>query len=1357
MSMSDEEEEFVPDQVSRYYFVDENEDPVSFAVLPFQWSDGQKTGGTDGEVVLHGIADSGQHKVYKPVIAWKLELSAKKPTMFVLSKDEKIELSKPRPSYEEMIRSALIMVHALHFGYSNPNASEKELWDYLLKTFSIYEPEPSDDDLREHRSLIREIIQRDEVLKNSKVAQLLVEDTSTKSKSVTGGSLSNSGVKKRKFIVDGADDGDGEDLGDSESNSDDDDEEPDLFDSVCAICDNGGDLLCCDGCCLRGFHAISESDCPSLGLSKAEVKAIRNFYCGNCKYKQHQCFVCGKLGSSDKSSNPEVFQCVSATCGHFYHPSCVVGWLYPDNEADAQKYEKKIAAGEPFTCPVHKCIVCKQGEDKENKEMQFAICRRCPKAYHRKCLPREISFEDEDDEDIIQRAWDDLLPNRVLIYCLEHEIDEELGTPARDHLIFPEESLKRKVHPPSHEQVKEKSALKKRKISSEGISQGKSTVGALQKKHVMTSTIKGTESPKKIVKALTVKSVDSVPESKMHDVIKKSRSSAALKMKTSTLDNGDKVANSTAVKPLKQSKKNDQMLIETAPVEASSKPIVDSEAEKRVVALIDKCKSAVTLRDVQRKLKVPSIYAHGSTQSVTYGKVEGSIEAIKAALTKLEEGGSIEDAKAVCETRMLNQIIKWKTKLRVYLAPFIHGARYTSFGRHFTKVSKLEEIVEMLHWYIKTGDTIVDFCCGANSFSRLLKDKLEETGKKCSFKNFDIIRPTNDFDFERRDWMSVERRELPTGSRLIIGLNPPFGVKAAIANRFIDKALEFRPKLIAFYLPGSVDVEDQSISQWNTKPPVLYLWSRPDWTSKHRSTASKQGHTSKSIVQVANSNEKNVQTVDTDGEKFNLYDTTETSVANYKKSPVEVAIKPEKQISTLPPNLKGSSRFEHEAKDKHQGVMGEQERKNVEKVKNDRSIAYQVSNKTDKAMKDIIISDEERKHADKAKSNAVTGGQEKKSMDKTWNDRVTGDQENKSVGKGWNDRVTVVQEGMHADRAKSDKVVGGRESKNKDKAKNDGVQGSKSMDNSSRIILDKGKKMSEKASHLSDKHVVDRPEKQKRNRDHRPAGLPSEVTESTSVLKEKTSEAFRSPNTDAREEMHEFRFNGSSRLDTETRSTVWQNNARELDDIERRYSRNDKFPPAATSNWGSPSTHGFMSGREPEYRHHSSEDRYRSFPMGNSEETYGASTMPRPYIDDLDEKYGRPGLDARLNVRLYGQPGQSDFVPRRSAYPMDQERTWMDTLPPPSAFGPSDPSAPPSYNQSNSSTIQRYAPRLDELNYSRQNMHTPEPPFSRGGTAYGSMTEPGSQGGFQRHRLDYSTAPPRSFPGRDSSCGWLDE
>lgn len=39
-------------------------------------------------------------------------------------------------------------------------------------------------------------------------------------------------------------------------------------------------------------------------------------------------------------------------------------------------------------------------------------------------------------------------------------------------------------------------------------------------------------------------------------------------------------------------------------------------------------------------------------------------------------------------------------KLGSYLAPFLNGMRYTSFGRHFTKVDKLKEVSLFLHFII---------------------------------------------------------------------------------------------------------------------------------------------------------------------------------------------------------------------------------------------------------------------------------------------------------------------------------------------------------------------------------------------------------------------------------------------------------------------------------------------------------------------------------------------------------------------------------------------------------------------------------------------------------------------------------
>ncbi|KAL6641722.1 hypothetical protein ACP70R_019903 [Stipagrostis hirtigluma subsp. patula] len=229
-----------------------------------------------------------------------------------------------------------------------------------------------------------------------------------------------------------------------ETESDDEDEEND----ACAICDNGGGLTCCDGGCQRSFHLADQesedSECRlALGITEEEAKMIiereEAFICKNCKYKQHQCFVCGMLGSSDLSSGAEVYQCEHEDCGHFYHPKCVADLLYPDNE-EATLFEIQIAAGEKFTCPMHECIICKGGEDKNHEETQFAVCRRCPTAYHRKCLPSDIPFKSGRGRyGAIQRAWEGILRDRILIYCMKHQIDRDLGTPKRNHIIFPEE------------------------------------------------------------------------------------------------------------------------------------------------------------------------------------------------------------------------------------------------------------------------------------------------------------------------------------------------------------------------------------------------------------------------------------------------------------------------------------------------------------------------------------------------------------------------------------------------------------------------------------------------------------------------------------------------------------------------------------------------------------------------------------------------------------------------------------------------------------------------------------------------------------------------------------------------------
>ncbi|KAL2523748.1 Protein ENHANCED DOWNY MILDEW 2 [Abeliophyllum distichum] len=847
MASSDDEGEVVPGNVSDYGFVNGEDEPISFAELPVHWNKGEILDGKQRQIFLLGTTDSGLRRIFKQVKAWKFDLSDEYPVILVLSKENNwIKLLKPRKAFEDTIRTILITVQYLHFVKWNPETSRETIWDHLSDVFRSFKSKPSENDLENHISLINEAMIMDETL--TKAEDIVTDDDTTSKK---------------------------------EDNTS--DEEEDCFDSVCAICDNGGSLFCCEGKCKRSFHLTAESHCKSLGYTDAEMKKMKtiDFYCKNCEYKQHQCFVCGELGSSDESSGAEVFHCVNGACGHFYHPLCVVKLLHPGDKTEAEKHKKKIVAGEPFACPLHKCCVCEELEVKSEPDLQFAICRRCPKAYHRKCLPTEIAFEKDEDKGIPQRAWDCLIPNRILIYCLDHDIVKRIKTPVRNHIKFPcvEDNKKRK---PLGSSGKKKVVLEEGGAALDKISAKKSDTKPSKGVEDLSFGVKQGDLSKKrggefsgLGSSKKHKVMD-VHETHMNKIsLGKSNETATSEPKLSLGKKSHSVYGKDS-RPVKSSRveRTDGKPKQTQMVK------LDTDTKTRILAMTKDVSSSVTLEKILKKHKAPSTDTqsskHAVDKNVTLGKVEGSVEVVCAALQKLEETSSVQDAKAVCDTDLLDQVMKWKNKLKVHLSPFLCGTRYTSFGRHFTKKDKLKEIVDMLHWYVQGGDTIVDFCCGSNDFSCLMKKKLDEMGKSCSYKNYDIVQAENNFNFERRDWMGVRAKELPKGSQLIMGLNPPFGVDASLANIFINKALEFKPKLLiliapretqrlgdkeflydlvwendqmlasgSFYLPGSVDENDKHMEDWNVNPPPLCLWSRPDWAAKHKAIAQQHGHSSR--------------------------------------------------------------------------------------------------------------------------------------------------------------------------------------------------------------------------------------------------------------------------------------------------------------------------------------------------------------------------------------------------------------------------------------------------------------------------------------------------------------------------------
>uniref|UniRef100_A0A453IF36 Histone-lysine N-methyltransferase NSD-like variant PHD zinc finger domain-containing protein n=5 Tax=Aegilops tauschii TaxID=37682 RepID=A0A453IF36_AEGTS len=69
-------------------------------------------------------------------------------------------------------------------------------------------------------------------------------------------------------------------------------------------------------------------------------------------------------------------------------------------------------------------------------EMDLVLCRRCPKAFHRKCLPRKIYG----GEGEIQRIWE--TAGGTVFYCRDHEMVENLRSAKRNRIKFREEKPK---------------------------------------------------------------------------------------------------------------------------------------------------------------------------------------------------------------------------------------------------------------------------------------------------------------------------------------------------------------------------------------------------------------------------------------------------------------------------------------------------------------------------------------------------------------------------------------------------------------------------------------------------------------------------------------------------------------------------------------------------------------------------------------------------------------------------------------------------------------------------------------------------------------------------------------------------
>lgn len=270
------------------------------------------------------------------------------------------------------------------------------------------------------------------------------------------------------------------------------------------------------------------------------------------------------------------------------------------------------------------------------------------------------------------------------------------------------------------------------------------------------------------------------------------------------------------------------------------------EAAKRVQSLINAHKGSVTLDMVKKNTRQPEPYSHPSKTSVTEERLQVAEVAVANARANPSRASIFVDKTIALEMLM------HEDNLTMVLAPYLHGNRYSSYGRHFTKLHLLEQVAQLLSFYLHDGDTVVDFSCGANAFVPLVKQEGRKQGLSLMGKAYDIITSQNMEDFERTSWLDTRPGMLPPGQHLVIGLNPPFGKNNALARKFVMHAARAHsPRVIVLIVPPDTPIpegyivmyEDQTTmagrgffvpgakghDSWNKVTPALRVLVRAEW------------------------------------------------------------------------------------------------------------------------------------------------------------------------------------------------------------------------------------------------------------------------------------------------------------------------------------------------------------------------------------------------------------------------------------------------------------------------------------------------------------------------------------------------
>ncbi len=180
----------------------------------------------------------------------------------------------------------------------------------------------------------------------------------------------------------------------------------DLNMDICAICENGGEIMMCDGPCNRSFHP----ECLEID----EVPAVDEWLCPDCSAKVYTCLLCGETGSVKGGPNVEengdeefVTKCAVKSCGRFYHDSCI-------QKDDRVRWVKDRKGLQSFKCPQHYCRICKKSAAELQKQQPVIKCTRCPNAYHEVCISGLAA----------SAKHHSFLRKGKMMVCCDHELDD---------------------------------------------------------------------------------------------------------------------------------------------------------------------------------------------------------------------------------------------------------------------------------------------------------------------------------------------------------------------------------------------------------------------------------------------------------------------------------------------------------------------------------------------------------------------------------------------------------------------------------------------------------------------------------------------------------------------------------------------------------------------------------------------------------------------------------------------------------------------------------------------------------------------------------------------------------------------